>query len=227
MKKLSIVFLLVLLSSTMIFAQDTIERLMKGTDKPLFQQGSLDSPSCFVYEQFIVKTNAEPSKAGEMVMAYNRIGANPPEESCRTKGGPILSLEANYSGKSGYDKTDEITSTFYGMVGKHLFIQKSVMPFQGAFEVFDLTTGKSVFKADMYPTMKILAGKFVYFENWSKKDGALKNCKEAKAIKKRGMAIGWIEKKQLDLETLKVQKLGLRCEATKLFRDPIFTSQID
>ena len=213
MKKISIVFLLVLLS-TAVFAQKD-ERTLDGGDKPLFKQGEFESPRCFVYKDYVVKTNFDSAKASEEVTAYKRIGDNPPEESCRTKGMPVISLASNYNGKSGYDETDEITSYFYGVSGKYLFIDKGVMPFQGAFEIFDMTTGKSVYKAETYPTMKLLQNRFVFYENWSPKDGLLKNCKEAKKWKKSGLGVGWVVKKQLDLQTFKVKNLGLRCEATQ------------
>lgn len=214
MKTLTL-FTFLLFFSTLGYAQETDARTLSGGDKPLFTQGTYESPRCFVYKNYVVKTNFDSDKSSEAVMAYNRIGDNPPEESCRTKGQPILSLESNYSGKSGYDETDEITSYFYGMAGKYLFIDKGVMPFQGAFEIFDLSTGKSVYKAEKYPTLKLLQNRFIFFENWSPKDGLIKNCKEAKKWKKQGLGVGWVVKKQLDLLTLKIKNFGLRCEATQ------------
>jgi hypothetical protein len=208
----NILFILVLFS-TAIYAQDDA-RTLEGGDKPLFTQGASESPQCFVYGKYVVKTSPDTANGGETVMAYSRIGDNPPEESCRTKGQPIVSLTGNYSGKNT-SINEDINSRFQGIFGKYLFIDKIVEPFQGAFEIFDLTSGKSVYKAENYPTLKLMQNRFVFYENWSVKDGLTKNCKEAKKWKKQGLGVGWVVKNQLDLQTFKVKKLGLRCEATQ------------
>ncbi len=189
------------------FAQDN-DNLLSGRDAEIFQQGTGDS-TCRVYTKYVVKTKPW-ADGGELVEVFrsSRTGSG----ACSEDLDPIISLTGIYTGKNT-NIDDVITSSFSGLSGKYLFIQKLVEPFVGAVEIFDLGTAKSVYKDESYGNAKLLQKRFFDYEKWSKKDGLLKNCKQAATWKKGGLGIGWVRKHRLDLRTLKVTDGRLRCEA--------------
>lgn len=200
--------LFVYLSSS-IFAQDNAN-LLTGRDADLFKQTS-GAETCRVYANYVVKTASDP-KGGESVNVFGVLPGAFREKACETKTAPLISLSGTYTGKN-QGINEDITSGFSGVAGKYLFIYKIVEPFVGAVEIFDLATGKSVFKDEVYPQMTLVQKRFLDYEKWSKKAGSLKNCPQAAKWKKGGLAVGWVQKHRLDLQTLKLTDGALRCEA--------------
>ncbi len=210
MKKFNLLLLLLILATT-TFAQ--VEYTLKGSEKLIYQEKTVKE-GCYVYKKYVAKTTSVEDKGGEITKIYQQSEAIPSKKSCQVSGAPIITVSNSSGLKDGYDSED-VTHFFYGIHDKYLFIDKAVEPFQGAFEIFDLTTGKSIFKALVYPELKIIPTQIVFYENWAKKDGLEKNCLQAKKWKKQGLGIGWVDKFQFDLKTLKLKKVGLRCEATQ------------
>lgn len=211
MKKLYLVICL-LFFAVNLFGQKTNEDLLVGSEKTLYSEGKYDTDRCFVFKNYVVKTSPDTKNGGESITVYSRNAASTPKDSCQSSEKSILSLSSTYSGK-GEGTGENILSNFYGISDKYLFIHKDVEPYQSAFEIFDLTSGKSLYKAEYYPNLKLLQKRFVYFENWTEKDGLIKNCKTARKWQKEGLGVGWVKKSQIDLQNLKVRNLGLRCEA--------------
>ena len=209
MKQHLFLALLVVCLSVAVFAQDDAN-LLTGRDADLFKQTSA-SETCRLYASYVVKTAPDPN-GGETVKVFGILPGAFREEGCKTKTDPLVSLSGTYSGKNK-GINEDITSNFVGLAGKFLFIEKLVEPFVGAIEIFDLKTGKSVFKDEIYENIRLSQKRFLDYEKWSKKDGSLKNCPQAAKWKKSGLGVGWVQKHRLDLQTFKLTNGALRCEA--------------
>ncbi len=213
MKNFGFLILIVWFFTNAICAQNNGVKL-SGEDAALYRQGSVETERCLVYKNYVVKTANDKTNGGEAFKVFQRQTPSAAKAACeQTETDPLLDLSGNYTGKNA-SINEDITSVFFGLSGKYLFVDKVVEPFVGEFEIFDLTTRKSIFKNEYYERIKLLQHHFVDFDQWSAKDGLLKNCSQAKKWKKDGLGIGWIQQKRLDLQTLKLQNIGaLRCEA--------------
>ena len=194
--------------STGLYAQDNTN-LLSGRDPETYQRVARGT-TCRVYTKYVVKT--DPSAVGgENVDVFRNSTTG--SGACLDDKDLIISLKGTYTEKNKWTDDEDVTSGFSGLSGKYLFIQKIVEPFVGAVEIFDLTTAKSVFKDEIYGKLNLVQARFMDYEKWSKKDGSLKNCPQAAKWKKSGLAVGWVQKHRLDLQTLKATDGALRCEA--------------
>ncbi len=209
MKPFLVTAILFVCLSSGVLAQDNAS-LMPGRDAETYQQQS-GGVACRVYPKYVVKTE-NSSNGSERVSVFRN--ATTGIAACSAAKEPIITLSGTYSGKNP-NIGEDIMSNFAGLSGKYLFIEKIEEPFIGGIEIFDLNTSKSVFKDEMYANTKLVRKRFLSYDKWSKKDGSIKNCRQAAKWKKSGLGVGWVRRYTLDINTLKLATGALRCEATQ------------
>ncbi len=207
--KTFIIIIAVITFSAMAAAQTN---LLKGSEKTLLTSGEANKNQCFAYQNYVVKTirkegsmsDSGDDNSGDDISIFKRVAANSSQDSCQTAEKSLLSVE-NTKG-----------NTFRGIFKNYLFIEKNLYPDYSNLEIYDLKTNKIVFKTEYTEwddyRINLSGGRFLNFSQWSKKDGLLKNCRDAKKWKRDGLGINWLQTKKLDLQTMKEIPVGiLRC----------------
>lgn len=220
MKILKIFYVLFVLTAAPTAFQRSISAqdvgLIKGAEQAIYKRDGDEKNQCYVYEKYVVTTvlNDNPQQGGGSLEAGNDIdiflrdATKSPQENCRTLNSPLTKIK-NIEGNE-----------FGGIFRDLVFVRKNVYPDGGDFEIYNLTANKSVFSTnysewDGY-RINLSGGRFLLYRQWSKKDGLLKNCREGRKWKRQGLGVGWLQTKQLDLQTMKTINIGtLRCIAVQ------------
>lgn len=185
--------------------------VIKGTEKLLVRYDLDEKTQCFVFNKYVVKTylkdNAKDGGGagnGSEIDVFARDVKQPLKKNCEMSADVLLNIK------------NEEGNDFGGIFGKLLFVSRNGFPDGADLDVYDLKTKNKVFTTafsewDNYGT-NISNARFLNYRQWSKKDGVLKNCPQAKKWKRDGFGISWLQTKRLDLQTLKENSVGtLRC----------------
>lgn len=187
-------------------------KFLEGSERPFLRSEAESGNQCFAYSSYIVKIavkessepDSSPDGRGDEIDIFRRDPAVLPPEICRTFEKSLIKIK-NAQGNE-----------FAGVFGDLIFVKRSVFPDGGNLDVYDLRTKKIAFSTeysewDNY-RINLAGGRFLSYRQWSKKDGLLKNCREAKKWKREGFGISWLQTKRLDLQTMKAASVGsLRC----------------
>lgn len=182
---------------------------IKNSEKPLYTSESDDK--CYVFTKYVVKTYLKNNVKedigtgqGYEIDVFKRDAKSDLKKSCEVAADSLLNLKNEEGNELG------------GVFGDLLFVSRNIFPDGADLDIYDLKTGKVVFTTefsewDGYAT-NISNGNFLNYRQWSKKDGLLKNCPQAKKWKKDGLGLSWLQTKRLNLLTGKEISVGtLRC----------------
>lgn len=184
---------------------------IKNSEKPLYKSETDEKAQCYVFNKYVVKTYLKTNEKedigtgeGYEIEVFKRDMKTVLPKNCEASADALLNLKNVEGNESG------------GVFGDLFFVRRNVFPDGGDLDVYDLKTGKVVFTTEFSEwdgyAMNITNGKFLNYRQWSKKDGLLKNCAQAKQWKKQGLGISWLQTKRLDLMTKKEISVGaLRC----------------
>lgn len=219
MKILKIIDVLIVLIIALYFFQNSVSaqdyELIKGSERPIYKRDGDEKGQCYVYEKYVVTTilrdNPQPgggsSEAGYDIDVFRRNANKSPQENCQaeTAVAKIKNVEGN---------------EFGGIFRELVFVRKNIYPDGGDFDIYNLSVNKTAFSTDYSEwdgyRINLSNGKYLLYRQWSKKDGLLKHCREARKWKRQGFGVGWLQTKRLDLQTLKATNVGnLRCIATQ------------
>lgn len=184
---------------------------IKNSTKPLYKSESDEKMKCYVFNKFVIKANLKTNEKEDIgtgegfeIEVFKRDAKSDLKKSCEVSADAFLNLKNVEGNEIG------------GIFGDLFFVRRNVFPDGGDLDIYDLKTGKVVFTTEFSEWdgygMNITNGKFLNYRQWSKKDGLLKNCAQAKQWKKQGLGISWLQTKRLDLITRKEISVGaLRC----------------
>lgn len=188
-----------------------IAGFIKNSEKPLYTSESDEKAQCYVFKNYVVKTYLKNNLKDDIgtgqgyeIDVFRRDAKSDLKKSCEISTDSLLNLKNEEGNEPG------------GIFGDLFLVSRNVFPDNADLDIYDLKTGKVVFTAefsewDGFDT-NISNGKFLNYRQWSKKDGLLKNCPQAKKWKKDGLGIGWLQTKRLNLLTRKETSIGtLRC----------------
>lgn len=184
---------------------------IRNSEKPLYKSETDEKAQCYVFNKYVVKTYLKPNEKedigtgeGYEIEIFKRDIKSDLKTSCETSADSLLNLKNVEGNEPG------------GVFGDLFFVRRNVFPDGGDLDIYDLETGKVVFTTEFSEwdgyDMNITNGKFLNYRQWSKKDGLLRNCAQAKQWKKQGLGISWLQTKRFDLLTRKEISVGaLRC----------------
>jgi hypothetical protein len=179
-------------------AQSNKYDAVKGSETPEFSRLA-DSGNCFVIGAYIVKTDHKNAE-GENISVFKRASTANAKAGCSTKG------------KAYFYITDADNSSFYGLYGNFLFVNNGTSAEASELDVYDLVNRKSIAKENYLNDAKLVQGRLLIFDEPTNRKGQIKSCSQAVKWKREGGGVGWLQTKQLDLQTLKKTSLGtLRC----------------
>jgi len=180
---------------------------IKGSEKLLVKYNLDEQTQCFAFNKYLVKTylkdntkNGGGAGNGYEFDIFKREVKYPLKKSCEIAADVLLSIK------------NEEGNEFGGIFGDMFFVERNVFPDGADLDVYDLKTKTKVFTTafsewDNYGT-NISNVRFLNYRQWSKKDGLLRNCPQAKKWKRDGFGISWLQTKRLDLQTLKETSVG-------------------
>ncbi len=190
-------------------AQD--EGFIKGSEKTIYKSDTDTKAQCFVFDKYVVKTFLKDNTkdgggdgTGYDLTVFIRDAVRDAAENCGLSVEPSTNIKNEEGNEAG------------GVFGDLFFVRRNVFPDGADLDIYDLKTHKVIFTTafsewDNY-RMNISGGRFLNYRQWSKKDGLLKNCPQAKKWKRDGFGISWLQTRRFDLRTRKETSVGaLRC----------------
>ncbi len=189
---------LVIISAAAAFGQDNEYQTMTGTDQPALFESS-ENGNCYIFRKYVVKTETSDD-GGQNVSVFESPAGPASKNACLPQTEPYFYVP------------DTDNYAFFGLVGPLMLIDKGTSADSRDFEIFDLTSRRSVITGAYSGDPKVVEGRFLLYDWPTDKKGALYTCKEAAKWKRQGGSVGWVQGKRLDLQTLKETNVGaLRC----------------
>jgi hypothetical protein len=170
-----------------------------GTETPAIRKG--EAHTCYAYEKYVVFVTEDTEGVGEQIKVALRQPQAAAAKSCDMK-----------AAKTYYLIPNDDANFFFGLAGDYLFVDSGTGPEPRGLYIFDLSKKKKIY-TDSYSQPITLGkdGRLDYYKP-SEKDGALKDCREAKKWQADQLGVGWDQRVILDLATLREVAVGkLRC----------------
>jgi hypothetical protein len=193
-------FIIVIVSLTSVasLAQSEKYVAVKGSETPQYSRFS-DAGNCFVFGNYVVKTDYIDAD-GENISIFKRLPSTDAKTACSLKGKAYMRI------------ADADSNSFYGLYGTYLFVDSGTSVDSRGLDVYDLVSRKSIANEGYMNDAKLVHGHLLIFDEPSDKKGPIKACPQAAKWKRQGGGVGWLQEKQLDLQTLKKTNVGtLRC----------------
>lgn len=184
---------------------------IKGSERTLYKSETDAKAQCFLFDKYVVKASLKDNTkdgggdgAGYELTIFIRDEVRPLAENCELTVEPFTNIKNEEGNEIG------------GIFGDLFFLRRNVFPDYADLDIYDLKTHKIIFTTEFSEwdnyKMNISGGRFLNYRQWSKKDGLLKNCPQAKKWKREGFGISWLQTKRFDLRTRKATSVGnLRC----------------